>query len=220
MSRKFSLMTVLAAASLGLGLAGCELNEECDPATDPECRPADTGGDQADQGGDVSPDVQQFQTYNYILIEDRDRNASGDRPGADIDAVELRSGGTSYYLSQIHESGFGGEQPSGSNRNFQNATGAPQGQCIGQSPANWDATTFVSLGGAGGYLIGSFQGTREIATGDQITVHACSGPQSEDWDLSVGVARTLNDDHWVMIIDGGVSVVQVTVPNLPQVPRN
>jgi hypothetical protein len=226
MSRKLSLLTVLAAASLGLGLAGCEMNEACDPATDPECVPTDTGGDTTtDTGQDVGQDVSQFQTYHYVLVEDLDTSPAGDRPGADIDAVELRSGNQSIYLSEIREFNRGAGEPpaNAANRNFNNALGAPQRQCVGlTNPRDWDPTTFVSLGGVGGYFIAQFTNLAEIRAGDRITVHACAGAQSEQWEVTVGVASALNSPTWQQInpLGRGVGTADFTVPNLPNIPRN
>lgn len=220
MKGSYRWLAVLSVVLMGWGLSACELNETCDPATDPDCIPADTGADQTtdtgtDQGG-------QFQTYHYVLVQDRDQNASGDRPGADIDAVELDKGGSPVYLSQVHESGRGDETPSGANADFNNAIGSPDADCGPGTtdPSDWDPNGFVSLGGDGGYFIGSFSGLAEIEAGDELTVYACAGELSEEWDLRVGLATTLNDPNWFMVIDGGVSRLSVNIPNLPQVPRN
>jgi len=216
MKMTFRLLAVVSMLALGFSMAACEMSESCDPATDPNCVPADAG---TDQTTDTGTDQPTSQTYHYVLIQDLDQNASGDRPGADIDAVELDKGGSPLYLARIEESGFGVEPPTGSNRNFSNALGAPQGTCIGEAPADWDPTTFVSLGGVGGYLIGSFTGLAAIETGDELTVHACSGPASESWNASVGVATTLTDPDWFQVMTG-VGVTSVTIPNLPVVPMN
>lgn len=163
---------------------------------------------------------QQFQTYHYVLLVDQDQNASGDRPGADIDGIELNKNGSTLFLSQIHESDFGGVQPSGDNSNFDNALGSPEDECQEKDPIYWDRINFVSLGGDGGYLIGSFTGLAALEPGDTLTVHACAGPLSETWTLSVGVSTDINDPNWLEIISAGVAVEDVTVPNLPQVPQN
>lgn len=217
MKVSYRWIVVSSVAVFGvLGLSACEMSETCDP-TVTVCETPD-----ADAGGDTTPDQgTSFQSYNYVLVEDRDNNASGDRPGADIDAIELDKVGTgSVFLSQIHDSDFGGEQPSGANADFNNALGDPEEQCIGEDPADWDTNTFVSLGGNGGFFVGSFNGLAEIEMGDDLIIHACSGPQSETWEVSVGVGTTAGDPNWFQVLDAGVSTVSVTIPNLPQVPNN
>jgi len=212
MTMRVRWLTVLTMFLLGVSLSACELEEECDPATDPDCVVADSGSDAGQDQG------QQFQSYYYVLVQDRDQNPSGDTPGADVDAVKLSKGGDSYYITEVHEAAFGSEQPSGDNRNFNNVLGAPEGTCDRTDPDTYD--TFVSLGGAGGYFIGSFGSLEEIVAGNQITVYACTGPASEAWDAYVGVGTTVSDTHWVLVIDDGVATFTGTVPTLPQVPIN
>lgn len=215
---KFSYrwIVVCSVAVFGvLGLSACEMSETCDP-TVTVCENPDVDGEAGGDTGGEGP-----QAYHYVLVEDRDNNASGDRPGADIDAIELdKVGGPTVYLSQIHDSDFGGETPSGPNADFNNAIGSPEEQCIGLDPDNWDTDTFVSLGGNGGFFVGSFTNLAEIEEGDDMIIHACNGPASETWEVSVGVGTSITDGNWHQVVRAGVSTVSVTIGPLPLVPAN
>jgi len=173
-------------------------------------------------GGDAGSDGAQgnWLGYYYVLVQDQAQSPAGDHPGASIDAIELASNGSSVFLAQLHETAYGTVPPTGDNANFNNTLGAPEGQCVGQLPASWDAQTFVSLGGAGGYLIGSFTGLAPIETGDQLTVHVCSDAASEAWDAYVGVGTTISDASWFQVINGGVATTTATIPALPMIPAS
>ena len=222
MKTRHQWFVIVAAGLVGFYSAACELNESCDPAVDADCVAADASGD-SNTGSDAGQEVDQTQsqTYNYVLVEDQDQNASGDTPGADIDAVELNQGGASIYLARIEQSGFGlGQaelQALTGNGNPNNLIGPPVTDCSRQD----DKDQFYSLGGEGGFFIGSFTGLAEIQTGDTIRVHVCDvGAQSETWDLSVGVATDVSADTFVPCITGGLGTTDCTVPNLPAVPLN
>lgn len=218
MKMSLRLLAVVSMLVLGFTMAACEMSESCDPATDPNCEVVDAG---TDQTTDTVSDQPQYQTYHYVLIQDLDSSPRLPHPGADIDGVELSKGGVSYYLARIEEGAYGTVPPEdGSpNDNFNNALGRPQGTCVGRDDSQWDENTFVSLGGTGGYLIGSFTDLVAIETGNELTVHTCSDSASEDWRGSVGVADTLSDPDWFIVMTG-VGVSSVTIPNLPNVEMN
>jgi hypothetical protein len=197
-------------------MAACEMTDSCDPATDPNCVPNETG---TDAGGDTAADTPQFQTYHYILIEDLDNEASGPRPGADIDGVELLHGGTRSYLAEIEESRNGGEVAPGANADFNNAIGQPEGQCVGRDDSEWDLETFVSLGGEGGYLLAYFDDLAPIENGDTITVTASSDTASNEWQLRVGVGTSATDPDF-FLLGTGVGVREFDVQGLPLVEQN
>ena len=204
-------LAVLSMFVLGLSLSACELEEECDPLTDENCVVDAGTGDTVETGPE-------YQSFYYVLVEDQDQNPSGDTPGGDVDAVALNKGSGDIYLSQVHEAAFGSEQPDGDNRNFNNVLGAPEGTCDLDDEDTYD--TFVSLGGDGGYFIGSFTDLEEIETGNTIEVFTCTGPASEEWDASVGVGTSISDPNWVLVINDGVGTATGTVPTLPQIPLN
>jgi len=212
MTMRVRWLTVLSMFLLGLSLSACELNEQCDPDVDENCTVVDAGGDTT---VDQTP---QYQSFYYVLVEDNDQNASGNTPGADVDAVALIHGGSSTYLGEVYEAAFGSVQPDGDNRNFNNVLGAPEGTCDRNDSSTYN--TFVSLGGEGGYFIGSFGSLQEILTGDTIQVFTCTGPLSESWDASVGVGDSISDANWVLVINDGVGTTTGTVPQLPQIPIN
>ena len=211
MSKSVRWLAVLSMFVLGLSLSACELEEECDPETDENCV--------VDAGTDVVEDQgPQYQSFYYVLVEDKDQNPSGDTPGGDVDAVTLTKGGDTYNISEVHEAAFGSERPDGANSNFNNVLGAPEGTCDLDDSDTYN--TFVSLGGDGGYFIGSFGSLEEIETGNTITVHTCTGPASEEWDASVGVGTSISDPNWVLVINDGIGTATGTVPQLPQIPLN
>jgi len=211
MSMRVRWLTVLSMFVLGFSISACELEETCDPETDPDCI--------VDAGTDTTQDQgTQYQSFIYVLVEDKDQAPSGDTPGADVDAVELIKGGTSYYVTEVHTAAFGSERPDGDNENFNNVLGAPEGTCDLNDSDTYD--TFVSLGGDGGYFTGSFGTLEEIETGNQIRVHTCTGPASEEWDASVGVGTSISDPNWVLVIVDGIGTATGTVPTLPQIPIN
>lgn len=188
-----------------LGSVACEIEPDSKTTSPPETTET------------TSP----FLSYRYLLLEDRASNPAGDHPGANIDSVGIIKGtGTESFLAQIHSSGFGDVPPTGANANFNNALGAPEVQCQGVAPVDWDPATFVSLGGEGGFLIASFASLPAIEAGDRLVVYVCASPVSEGWDLSVGTSGDLSDPNWFRLITGAVGLSEVTVPELPAVPTN
>ena len=157
--------------------------------------------------------------YFYVLVEDQDINAAGAVPGADIDAVELNKGGAPIYLARVHDSAFGlGEterERLEGNGNQNNVLGPPIGTTCSREDNKND---FFSLGGVGGFFIGSFTGLEEIETGDTITVHVCDvGPLSETWSLRVGVAADSADPNFQVCTSDSVGTASCSVPFLPDV---
>ena len=214
---RYRLLTIVSMFLLGFTMAACELEETCDPNLDPTCV-VDAGT--PDATTDVTDETPQFQSYFYVLVEDRDTDPSGDTPGGDVQAVELGKGGASYYISTVEDAAFGSSPPEvgADNANFRNVIGAPEGGCDLTDDTTYD--TFVSLGGEGGYFIGSFGSMEEIVAGNTITVHTCIGPASEFWDAFVGVATDPGASTWVQVIDDGRGTTSGTVPVLPEIPRN
>ena len=216
MKMSYRLLTIVSMFLLGFTMAACELEETCDPNIDPNCV-VDTGRDVT---ADTGTDTPAFQSYFYVLVEDRDTAPSGDTPGADVQAVELGKGGGSFYISAVADAAFGSSPPEvgTDNANFNNVIGAPEGGCDLSDSDTYD--TFVSLGGEGGYFIGSFGSMEEIVAGNSITVHTCIGDDSEFWDAFVGVATDPGASSWVQVINDGRGTITGTVPVLPEIPIN
>ena len=69
MSKSVRWLAVLSMFVLGLSLSACELEEECDPETDENCV--------VDAGTDVVEDQgPQYQSFYYVLVEDKDAPTS------------------------------------------------------------------------------------------------------------------------------------------------
>lgn len=207
---------LLALAALQLG-AGCELEQgECDPTTDPNC--VVPSGDGSTDSDGLPP---KFAPYVYVLVQDlEERDRGGGRAGADIVAVELRSGGASSYASQVHDCEFGGLDNSlAQNCNVVQGVPLPDEQsCLSDpTPAQVD---FVSLGGVGGSMVVSFGLLKEIQQGDQLVVYACDGVVSEHYNALVGTSSDPNDPNWRPCISNGTGISSCTVPVLPGVPVN
>jgi hypothetical protein len=214
MTLKTKWIAVLAILFVAFGMGACELEEECDPATDPDCQVADAGGDTG--GTDAGGDVQQFQTYNYVLVMDLE---DPDTAGVDLDAIALIAGGSTFYADDWHECILGpGIEAAGvtTTVDCNQALGPPNnqaGECTGSD------TFYVNLGGTGGSIVVSFDGLREIATGNQVRVYDC-GRVPDEYSIRVGVGTQVSDPDWVTCTPSASGVGECTVPNLPPVPIN
>ncbi len=160
-----------------------------------------------------------FAPYRYVMIvdqEDPGTSSASSTAGADIDAVELVSGGSVSDATQIENCWFGDGDNSAAT-NCSDALGAPDNGC---SP---DAPDFVSLGGSGGILVVSFGPDTEIFAGDVIIIYECGrdqnpGATDEHYDVWVGVSSGLDEPDYVQCMADGTGIAQCTVPTLPQVP--
>lgn len=227
MKNKILWMAAILTTGMAFGTIGCELEESCDPATDPECEVSDAG-DTGGGGQDTNEDTGggQFQTYNYVLIvdeEDPDLSSPTSTAGVDIYGVQLvrSAGGATFNASQVHACNFGsGDNDRATDCN--QALGAPDSTC---SPSS-NSPTYVSLGGNdGGELIVSFGNLEEIVQGDQVIVYECGtaenpGATQEDYDFFVGVSTDPNASTWIECANDVTGTSTCTVPSLPQIPRN
>jgi hypothetical protein len=228
MTLKIHWLAVLCASVAMYGLAGCELQEACDPeVTDCETPEGDTGGE-ADAGEPDAGPQPEYQTYHYVLIDDLEDPGTSSRThtsGVDIFGVQLVAGGSTTNASQIHDCNFG-TGDNGNARDCNQALGAPVGDCDSTTSNNPDFDAdYVALGGLGGYLIVSFGSLEEIEEGDEIIVHECgqaqnSGATEEFYDYSVGVATDASDPNWLRICSRASGVSTCRVPSLPQVELN
>ena len=222
---KMRLMWLVAVFALGtsMALTGCELQESCDPATDPDCVVADAASDTT-TGGDMgtSDTTTEGQSYHYVLIEDREPAGSSSQThtaGADIFGVQLVKNGTTFNASDYHVCNFGG----GDNAHATDCTqalGTPVGDCSTSRTAD-----YVALGGEGGQLIVSFGQLEEILSGNEIKVYECGaehnpGALEEHYDAYVGVSTSPSASTWVECVRGGTGESTCTVGTLPFVPRN
>lgn len=169
--------------------------------------------------------------FRYFWIADLEpgNTTSGLRTaGVDIDAVEARVNGQSYFAGQINGCGF----PPFDNslaRDCNQALGPPQGTCETCDPASGQCAnyvaTYVSLGGDDregdsglqGTLVVSFEGLEVIPSGADITVYECGSTQNpikvnERYESFVGPNRRPADDGWVRCHEDAIGNSTCTVP--------
>lgn len=158
---------------------------------------------------DATPaDAASANTYTYVLIEDLEDDTT---VGVDLDAVALMHGGTTYYADEWHEYITGPGIDSSNNTDCSQALGPPDnaaGECTSGD------SFFVNLGGLGGSVVVSFDGRRELNTGDEIRVWDC-GPVPDEYRISVGVGSSVTDPNWVLCASVASGVSACTVPALP-----
>lgn len=203
---------ILLAATLIT--SGCELTEECDPNTDPDCT---TASPNPSESGTPTPTP--TLPYLYVWVEDAglDPSEAVMTGGVDIEGVSVTpQGGSETFADQIHECVFGPDDNSDAT-NCAQALGDPGAACDMETP------DFVSLGGAGGYLIVSFTGI-EIQAGDTITVTECGAARNaigvdERYDVLVSTDSSISGSA-VECVAGGAGVTSCTVPTLPDVPAS
>ncbi|MCB9532526.1 MAG: hypothetical protein H6698_01855 [Myxococcales bacterium] len=143
----------------------------------------------------------------YVRIVDLTPSISGQHPGADIDAIELRSGGQTYYAARVSD-WFIDTSISSQAPDVTECLGPPD-----QGGATCDLTTgaehWVSL--AGGELVVAFDGDRAIRSGDEITVYECSGAAQDRFDITIGTSSRLEGD-WTTLLEEASGTISVRVP--------
>lgn len=211
-------MSTIARVLLAIALlsSGCELNETCDPNTDPGCKPP-----VGDGGTDTDAKAIKSLPYTFVYVADLTSDGRNGVGGADIIGIELIQGGSSFYASQVHSCEFGALDNSLA-KNCNVAQGVPtQDPQSCPTPPVAGQADFVSLGGTGGSLIVSFGLLKPIFTGDQIIVHACKRLTGDElYNVYVGPSAQPSDPQWVSVIASGEGTQQGVVPTLPAVPSN
>lgn len=193
------LGTILAAG-------GCELSENCDPETDPDCveMPPPVTGRDAKVGTT-------FQTYHYVLILDQESNETG---GMELDAVALVKGGSVHYADTFHECIQG--------EGIQNVKGSTDcNQALGPpgpdgGPCTSGGKSSVFLGGTGGSIVLSFSGKDSIADDDLVRVITCGGGPGK-FGIYIGVEPKASSPHWVACTKSATVSPECRVPTLPEV---
>ncbi|MFT6629123.1 MAG: hypothetical protein ACJA1R_002397, partial [Flavobacteriales bacterium] len=192
------IQTIIALALTTL-VWGCELEETCDPLLDPNCvlGGADVGSSDAgvDVGTDAVADIEECPGgcgdgeciegacgYRYIVIQDSSLELNAPHPGSDIDAIELRSAGESYFAASptdwFIDSGFSNDASEPSQvAGPPELPGEPFECDVDVDPEHW-----TSL--ASGYLVVEFG--RPIRPGDQIVVYECPG-RTDTYEVLVGL---------------------------------
>jgi hypothetical protein len=199
---------------------GCDLFEDCDPFTDPDCVNPDPDTSGSDTDTDTDP-PDQFQSYFYVLVLDEEESGSNafGTNGSEIDGVALVHGGTSNYADTVEAVGFGSGETDFRDQN--QVLGLPEGSC------DTEDGTFVSLGGSagqtGGYLIVSFVNSatgdpQEIVEEDGIHVFGCSD-SIEKYSVFVGVNPVRDDPHWHLCGEYLSGISECLLANLPEIPH-
>lgn len=145
------------------------------------------------------------EAVRYVKITDLTATLGGQHPGADIDAIELRSGGVSYYAQRVTDSFI---DPSSTRADDpEDILGPPD------NGASCDLTTgnehWIALNG--GEIVVAFEGNRAIRSGDTIVVYECSGAAVDTFDVAIGISERLEGD-WTTIAEEAEGTVTVTVP--------
>lgn len=200
----------------------CELDEADDPLGEtcalPPADDDDLDWSWEDDDEDIIPDDNDEDDDNgstgwrFVMLEDLTGSASGDSPGADIDAIAIEKEGRRIYASGVADFNIGGD-----NNAFTDPTqalGAPDSQCTRKN--------FVALGGrnADGYLIVEFSDADEdvtIESGDRIIVYELGAtvcPNQPSWDddpaaVSVSVSAERDTFQELFVIGDGQNVVAV-----------
>lgn len=207
-SRALAGVLGLLALGVAVSLSGaCSLNESCDPATDPDCVP--TGPPVVLDGG-PSPDAAVYQTYHYVLVRDQESTGTA---GTELDAVELISGGQTFYADSYYDFIEGAGKQHISTTQDPNVALGPPG-----SDADGGVST-VFLGGTGGSIAVSFGGKRELAEGDQVRVYTADGGPGR-FGIYVGVEPKENSQYWVTCTPSATVIPECPVPPLPPVAAN
>ena len=235
---RFWLMISLLAFALPAFAVACgDLeDDECDPAESATCTctldeggtcndPAEEGCECTDSASDdtgtgtgtsTETETETGTTptgYSFVMVEDTRNNPSGDYPGADLDAISVTTGGVEHFATAVEDSEINAAGNSAIDTN--NVLGAPEGKC-----ENFTGDTFVSLGGAGNYIIVGFNDDTETVTfdsGDTIHVYEigqaeCPGSNSDDDPYDVKVSVGTDVGSFTQVGTGGVGSNIITIP--------
>lgn len=230
----------ILALSLASGLTACELDETCDPLIDPNCAIGGgdgsgtgggtgdgtgggtgdgTGGGTGDGTGDGCPDdcgdgtcIDGACGFTHVVIADTSGATNPPHPGSDIDAIELRSGGQSFYATSPTDSLIPPELTNDASDPTQVA-GPPQ--LPGEPFAcDVDAATEHWTSLAGGYLVVEFGVA--IRPGDEIIVYECPGV-SDTYDVQIGSSARADAPgaQFTTLLQDASGVSTAVVPALP-----
>jgi len=154
--------------------------------------------------------------YLYVRVDDRSGRATGQDPGADIDAIIVTSTSGTHFATRAaaYEPG-----PGSPRRNDPtDATGAPSAfYAYPDISVCGVSSGFVSLGGSGFIVLGF---DVPITEGDQVEVLEVGECEYATGSFAVGDAIALSvsvspDGPWIPVGEGGAPVLRVTVPELP-----
>lgn len=208
------LLRLTAAGALCAAALGCELDPNCDPDVDENCDPVidtadagavtDTGGGgNTDTGGTTSA------VYRYVYIIDFG-GGGGSHPGADIDAVEVVSGGQSRWATAVTDRYF---EPGVSNAADDPTqtlgppatTGSAHSCDVSAAIPHW-----YSLGPAGFIVLDT--GAAGIQDGDELIVYECAGVP-DPYIVSIGPTARVDDPEaqYETVMDEVVGYTRVVI---------
>ena len=224
----------MSAVLLVVGASGCELDETCDPALDPNCvfgGPIGGGSgegtgsgtgegtgsgtgegtgsvDACAEGCGAGTCVDGECAYTHVLISATSSRLNAPHPGSDIDAIELRSEGRSFYATVPTDSFIPTDVTNDASDPSQ-AAGPPS--LPGQPFAcDVDAATEHWTSLANGLLVVEFG--RPIRSGDEIVVWECPGVV-DTYDVSLGRWSRADaaDAGFTVVLEDASGVGQVVV---------
>ena len=139
--------------------------------------------------------------HRFVMIEDLTNPASGDSPGADIDAVSVLKSGEEFFATQVEDASV--DSPT-------NRFNDPS-ELLGPSDSGCMVQNFTSLGGRqfGGFAIVSFDGGGQevaIENGDVVKVYEVGNllcGRFDDDPYQVSVSISTDQGTFVELGDGG-----------------
>ena len=193
--RAVTPLGLLSAAALfsSLCVAGCELDDECDPDAGEICEPT---GSVTDAGHDGTTDqevVDEPTGYRYVYVVDVGSRLGPPHPGADIDAVEVVVNGTSYYGTAITDRQQGEPDNRADDPNQALGPPGPGGNGAAECDVDADPEHWYSLGG--GWIIVDMGEDNLIESGSELIVYECgasSGGNTDPYGVSIGVSSRLD----------------------------
>lgn len=190
-----------------------EVSAGCQAGAGQQCVCLDGSGASCAEGSDGCTCTAET-AYRFVLIEDMTQGATGEYPGADLDAIGLTPLGESapVYATTVEDFNLGG----GSAQDTSQVLGAPDAACDASSGK------FTALGGqaADGYVIVGFSSSTADVTfskGAQITVHEvgvteCPGSTFDDDPYNVSISVSSDRGTFTQIGEAANGTATITVP--------
>ncbi len=177
------------------------------------CQSECTQDSDCDSGRCIQGCYCEAPAFGYVLIEDQTPNASGNSPGADVDAVSILKGGDEFFASNVED--FNIDHPDNLFNDPTQILGPPDAQCQVQN--------FLSLGGSqiGGYVIVSFERGGQsvgVENGDSIKVYEIGAllcGRFDDDPYSVSVSASTDQGSFIELGQGGAGSNTIPVSGLP-----
>jgi len=230
MPRKFLYILTILLAALSLTITACETDDDEDAtdgggstgATTTGGSPA-TGGTPAAGGSAATGGTGGTPEYRFVRVIDNSTDGDSEDPGADIDAIGVRSAATGMTQWATSMEGTSGDNSSGDPQSvLGEPTAFPDWASGDTSTCNANATAggFWSAGANGGGISVGFANT--FTTGDTVVVYEvgnCTidgGGTARTEAISIDVATTgdIAGGDWVTVISAteGSPLIEATIP--------